>query len=154
MFAGGKGQINVWKSDTGIQKSMSTIKNKLQFDYCPAALVSYLGTLQHVYTELPFTSAICAMDFHPTEHMLTVSSFGSHQPLVVLTQVSRKEESEPRKGTTADSATDERESEARLGQNSMILHLNQRLREVTKTLNRSLTSETTNGRPKVRKKKI
>ena len=115
-----------------------------------------LGKLQHVYTELPFSSAICAMAYHPTEHMLAVSSFGSHQPLVVRTHVSHRVESEGTRGkhhsSTANSVANEQESEVIMGQDSMLLHLDQRLREVTKTLNRSIISGTANERTKIRKK--
>lgn len=38
----------------------------------------------HVYSDLPCTSAIGAMSYHPSEHMLVLSSFGNCQAFVVL----------------------------------------------------------------------
>lgn len=38
----------------------------------------------HIYSDLPFTSAIGAMAYHPTEHLLVISSFGDCQPLLAL----------------------------------------------------------------------
>lgn len=110
------------------------------------------GKLQHVYTELPFTSAICAMAYHPTEHMLALSTFGSHQPLVVYTHVSHRTESEETKGTQSlpgGSNSASGKQNGIMGKNSMKLHLTQRLKEVTKTLDRT----TEPGRTQIRKKK-
>ena len=114
-----------------------------------------IGTLQHVYTELPFTVAICAISYHPSEHMLAISGFGSHQPLVVCTHISRKTKSEDLEvqNTQITDRTDSSNGRIDImGQDSMILHLNQRIREVTKTLNQSTISDSGTGRTKVRKK--
>ena len=108
-----------------------------------------------MYTELPFTVAICAMTYHPSEHMLAISGFGSHQPLVVCTHISRKTKSEDLEANNTQIANRTDSNDGRIdvtGQDSMILHLNQRIREVTKTLNRSTTSDFGTGRTKVRKK--
>lgn len=111
-----------------------------------------IGTLQHVYTELPFTSAICAIAYHPSEHMLAISGFGSHQPLVVCTHISRetKPEDPEVQNTQITDRTDSRNGI--MGQDSMILHLNQRIREVTRTLDQSTTSDSGTRRTRVRKK--
>lgn len=108
----------------------------------------FVGVLQHVYTELPLTAAICAMDYHPTEHMLAISAFGSHQPLVICTHVSCETETNDTR-SIVDSGSG-KETTGIMKQDSMILHLNQRLREVTKTLNRA--SRPAAGGIEIRKK--
>lgn len=42
------------------------------------------GKALHEYCDLPFTTAVGAMAYHPTEHMLILSSFGTFQPLMAL----------------------------------------------------------------------
>ena len=113
--------------------------------------ICFVGTLQHVYTELPFATAICAMAYHPTEHMLAISAFGSHQPLLVCTHTSHGADLKETNDTQGVTESDiEKEAAGIMGQDSMILHLNQRLREVTKTLNRA-TRPASHG-TKIRKK--
>ena len=131
-----------------------TIDIIILFHYVPVSLIETwlchsIGTLQHVYTKLPLTVAICAMTYHPSEHMLAISGFGSHQPLVVCTHISHKTKSEDLEVQNMD-RTDS--NNGIMGQDSMILHLNQRIREVTRTLNQSTTSDSGTGRTKVRKK--
>ena len=108
------------------------------------------GKLQHVYTELPFTTAICAMAYHPTEHMLAISAFGSHQPLVVCTHISNGAETNNHTLSTTVVEPGTGKETGIMKQDSMILQLNQRLREVTKTLNRA-TRPAAEGR-EIRKK--
>ena len=115
-------------------------------------LLSFVGELQHVYTGLPFTMAVCAMTYHPTEHMLVISTFASHQPLIVYTHISRGVESSNTQSVAMGNESDSIGKETGImKQDSMILHLNQRLREVTKTLNRT-TGLTAARRKKIRKK--
>ena len=69
---------------------------------------------------------------------MAISAFGSHQPLLICTHVSHEADS---KGTNNTQNMVGRgigkERAGIMGQDSMILHLNQRLKEVTKTLNRT-----------------
>ena len=120
-------------------------------------LIFFSGTLQHTYTELPFTTTVCAMAYHPSEHMLAVSAFGSHQPLVVYTHITHGPDSNVANSASQqvstpdnDSVGNENRGRPSIRQDSMILHLNQRLREVTKTLNRSTVSRT--GETKIKRK--
>jgi len=46
------------------------------------------GDLEHVYEDLPFTSAVGCLAYHPSEHMLVLSAFGSSQPIIVLSHES------------------------------------------------------------------
>ena len=134
VFAGGnRGQVNVWKSDTGIALSSLQVHN-INLRICIIT-----GLLEHIYTELPLTAAICAMAYHPTEYILAISAFGSHQPLVVCTHVSHGAASKVPSG--AGSSNEREEGAEIMKQDSMILHLNQRFREVTKTLNRATRTE-------------
>ena len=88
--------------------------------------------------------------------MLAMSAFGSHQPLLISTHISKGTDSEEAKASTLQISADKtdlengKESTIIRKQDSMIMHLNQRLREVTKTLNRSTVSRT--GEIKIRKK--
>lgn len=74
------------------------------------------------------------MAYHPTEHMLVISAFGSHQPLVVCTHISHGAETNNTQSVVESGSG---KKTGMMKQDSMILHLNQRLREVTKTLNRA-----------------
>ena len=120
---------------------------------CESEIHNFVGKLQHVYTELLLTTAVCAMAYHPTEHMLAISAFGSHQPLVVCTHISFGAESKEANDIQSAAGGNESVSEKETGimkQDSMILQLNQRLREVTKTLDRA-TGSVARG-TKIRKK--
>lgn len=72
------------------------------------------------------------MDFHPNEHMLVLSAFGTHEPIVVLTHLMQHgvvDKNAQVAGHTEDSLTFLRPK------NSTQLRMTQRLSEVTKTLN-------------------
>lgn len=136
----------MWKSDTGIKHATVAtfwLSFTLQNWY-----TIFVGELQHVYTELPLTAAICAMAYHPTEHMLAISAFGSHQPLVICTHTSCGIETNDTQSIVESGGG--KETTGIMKQDSMILHLNQRLREVTKTLNRA--SRPAAGGTEIRKK--
>lgn len=45
------------------------------------------GKELYVYSDLPFSSAVGALAYHPAEHMLALSAFGSCQPLLALTHL-------------------------------------------------------------------
>jgi hypothetical protein len=109
----------------------------------------FVGEPQHVYTELQLTAAICAMAYHPTEHMLAISAFGSHQPLVICTHISHGTETKFNDTRSIVGPGSGKETGI-MKQDSMILHLNQRLREVAKTLNRA--SRPAVGGTEIRKK--
>ena len=115
------------------QVKHTTVANWL-FSFTNLDTIFFVGKLQHVYTKLPFTTAICAMAYHPTEHMLAVSAFGSHQPLVVCMHISNGAETNDAQSVVESGSG---KKTGMMKQDSMILHLNQRLREVTKTLNRT-----------------
>ena len=66
--------------------------------------------------------------------MLAISAFGSHQPLVVFTHISHGAVTNDAQSVVGP---DSGKETGIMKQDSMILHLNQRLREVTKTLNRA-----------------
>ena len=88
--------------------------------------------------------------------MLAISAFGSHQPLVVCTHISHKSESDEVKSKQnlisqgRKDTVNGKEGGVTMGQESMILHLNWRIKEVTKTLNKSTVSGP--GVTKARKK--
>ena len=91
------------------------------------------GKHLHNYSDLPFKHcAMCAMDFHPNEHMLVLSAFGTHEPIVVLTHLIQY-------GTVDKNAAMTSHTEgggvALMPQNSTQLRATQRLTEATKTLN-------------------
>ena len=56
---------NVWRTVTG--------------------LLSPLGQLVHMYTELPLQCHVSAVAYHPHEHTAAFTAFGPHQPLVLVT---------------------------------------------------------------------
>ena len=50
-----------------------------------ACMLSPLGQLVHVYTELPLHRLVSAVAYHPHEHTAAFTAFGPHQPLVLAT---------------------------------------------------------------------
>ena len=45
------------------------------------------GKQLHTYSELPFSSAVGAIAYHPSEHLLALSAFGICQPIVLLRHI-------------------------------------------------------------------
>lgn len=45
------------------------------------------GKQLHVYSKLPFISAVGAMAYHPSEHLLVLSAFGTCQPIIALNHI-------------------------------------------------------------------
>lgn len=47
-------------------------------------LVHSVGEHEYTYKDLPFTSSVGCMAYHPSEHLLAISAFGLSQPILAL----------------------------------------------------------------------
>ena len=95
------------------------------------------GSQVHSYTEqLSINSTVSAMAYHPGEHMIIFSAYGSHEPIVVLTHKvelavktqtkhSTKTKSRPKKGQSLSKS-----------EMTSTMHTSARLSEVARTLSR------------------
>ena len=45
------------------------------------------GQKLHTYSELPFSSAVSAIAYHPSEHLLALSASGISQPIILLRHI-------------------------------------------------------------------
>ena len=72
----------------------------------------FVGEQLYVYEDLPFTSAVGTMAYHPSEHLLVVSAFGNFQPILALNHESSSDLVKPvtsmegsKTGTLLDTTT-------------------------------------------------
>ena len=101
------------------------------------------GNQVHSYTEqlskLSVNSTISAMAYHPGEHMIIFSAYGSHEPIVVLTHKmdqAVKTQTKHSSKTKSRSKKDQSSSKPDVKEMTSTMHTSARLSEVARTLSR------------------